>query len=138
MYSTTRYISKEEGNGVLAVSILNELTTPNSTVNNDITINVFVSMGDDFEVFVPTEDFGYYTFAPQMSEPFVLEPQSSKPEVTPDSFSTQQDEPEHTEAVSIGPTISSLDKINTVFTGESIKSFRQMLKRYSLHTSYQP
>ena len=136
LYSTTRYISKEEGNGVLAVSILNELTTPNSTINNDITINVFVSMGDDFEVFVPTEDFGYYTFAPQMSEPFVIEPQSSKPEVTPDSFSTQQDEPEHSEAVSIGPTISSLDKINTVFTGESIKSFRQMLKRYSLHTSY--
>jgi hypothetical protein len=57
MYSTTPYASQEEGNGVIGVYVVNELTTPNSTVNNDIEINVFVSMGDDFEVFVPDDHF---------------------------------------------------------------------------------
>lgn len=62
MYSTTAYTSKEAGNGVVGIYIVNELTTPNSTVNNDIEINVFVSMGDDFEVFVPDDHFQYFTF----------------------------------------------------------------------------
>lgn len=65
MYSTTRYTSPEEGNGVLAVYVVNELTTPNSAVNNDIQINVFVSMGDDFEVFVPDCHFQNFVFQPQ-------------------------------------------------------------------------
>jgi hypothetical protein len=54
-------------NGILSVHVVNKLTVPNSTANNDIRINVFVSAGDDFEVFVPDsediEDFVY--FAPQ-------------------------------------------------------------------------
>ena len=133
LYSTTRYVSKEEGNGVLAVSILNELTTPNSTVNNDITINVFVSMGDDFEVFVPTEDFARFVYKPQMGLESMT-PQSGG-EVVPDSFGSEQDKPEHETSESIGPTMDSLDKICTVFTGESVKSFRQILKRYNLHSS---
>lgn len=62
MYSTTAYASKEVGNGVVGVYVVNELTTPNSDVNNDIEINVFVSMGDDFEVFVPDDHFQYFTF----------------------------------------------------------------------------
>ena len=124
MHGTSRYLSKEEGNGVIAVSILNELTTPNSTVNNDITINVFVSMGDDFEVYVPTEHFAHFVYKPQMGE-----------EVVPDAFSSEQDKPEHDAGESIGPTIDNLDKVSLVFTGESVKSFRQLLKRYNLHTS---
>lgn len=45
------------GNGVLAVFVVNELTVPNSTVNNDIMINVFVSAGDDFEVNSPEHKY---------------------------------------------------------------------------------
>nr|ULG00111.1 MAG: hypothetical protein 2 [Salisharnavirus sp.] len=41
------------GNGTLAVYVVNELAVPNTTTNNDILVNVFVSMGDDFEVAVP-------------------------------------------------------------------------------------
>jgi hypothetical protein len=44
-------------NGVLAVYVVNELTVPNSTVNNDIKINVFVSAGEDFEVNNPDSDY---------------------------------------------------------------------------------
>lgn len=62
LYSTTPYASKEQGNGVVGVYVVNELTTPNSTVNNDIEVNVYVSMGDDFEVFVPDDHFQYFTF----------------------------------------------------------------------------
>lgn len=40
-------------NGSLAIYVVNELTVPNSTVNNDILVNVFVSAGDDFEVANP-------------------------------------------------------------------------------------
>jgi hypothetical protein len=43
----------ENRNGIVSVRIVNELTSPNSTVNNDVEVNVFVSAGDDFEVFVP-------------------------------------------------------------------------------------
>jgi hypothetical protein len=41
-------------NGVLSVYIMNELTTPNSIVNNDVQVNVFVSACDDFRVFNPS------------------------------------------------------------------------------------
>jgi hypothetical protein len=139
LYSTTRYLSKEQGNGVVAVSVLNELTTPNSTVNNDISVNVFVSAGDDFEVFVPTHDFSYFVYKPQMGLETDLEmtPQSG-PEITPDSFASEQDKPEHETGESIGPTVDSLEHVSAVFTGESVKSFRQVLKRYNLHTAIAP
>jgi hypothetical protein len=41
-------------NGVLSVYVVNELTVPNSVANNDIEINVFTKMCDDFEVADPT------------------------------------------------------------------------------------
>lgn len=125
LYSGSRLLSKEEGNGVIAVSILNELTTPNSTVNNDVSINVFVSMGDDFEVYVPDDHFSNFVYKPQSGEE------------NPDTVNAQ-DKPEHDDGHTIGPTINSLDKIPLVYVGESVKSFRQMLKRYNLHSVYSP
>jgi hypothetical protein len=41
-------------NGYISVYVVNELTTPNSDVNNDIEVNVYVAMCDDFEVVEPT------------------------------------------------------------------------------------
>lgn len=40
-------------NGVISVYVVNELTTPNSTVTNNAAVNVFVNTSDDFEVVVP-------------------------------------------------------------------------------------
>lgn len=50
-------------NGVLSVYVVNTLTSPNSQLVDDIEINVFTSMCDDFEVGGPTsshiENFGF-------------------------------------------------------------------------------
>jgi hypothetical protein len=122
MYSTTAYTSKEAGNGVLGVFIVNELTTPNSDTDNNIEVNVFVSMGDDFEVFVPDDSFQRFVFRPQMGEEIVSEAQN-----TPEPSAPQQAESDN-----LGPSQQDNSMINMVFTGESILSFRTMLKRYNL------
>jgi hypothetical protein len=122
MYSTTAYTSKEAGNGVIGVFIVNELTTPNSTADNNVEVNVFVSMGDDFEVFVPDDSFQRFVFRPQMGEEIVSEAQN-----TPEPSAPQQ-----AESDKLGPSQQDNSMINMVFTGESILSFRTMLKRYNL------
>jgi hypothetical protein len=122
MYSTSAYTSKEAGNGVLGVFIVNELTTPNSTADNNIEVNVFVSMGEDFEVFVPDDSFQRFVFRPQMGEEIVSEAQN-----TPEPSAPQQAESDN-----LGPSQQDNSMINMGFTGESILSFRTLLKRYNL------
>jgi hypothetical protein len=129
MYSSTRYAVKEEGNGVIAVYIVNELTTPNSTANNDIEINVFVSMGDDFEVAVPEDTIGNFVLKPQSGD--LLEPQSG--ELVPEGQKTEEPSaPQQELATQVGPGIAEDPALNKVFFGEAITSFRTMLKRYNL------
>jgi len=126
-YGTTRFTSKEPGNGVIGLYVVNEFTTPNSTITNDIEINVFISMGDDFEVFVPSNDFQKYVYKP------VLYEQSGT--IVPESENTTEPSaPLHDETVKLGPTLQDDELINKVYTGESITSFRQILKRYNLHS----
>lgn len=133
MYNTSTFASKEEGNGVLGVYIVNELTTPNSTVNNDIEINVFVSMGDDFEVFVPDDYFMNFTFGPTPQSG--REPQSGT-EIVPDGQNTAEPSaPQQEIADPLGPAKQDTSLVNQVFTGEAISSFRTMLKRYNLHSA---
>lgn len=119
-------------NGVLTVYVLNELTSSNSAVNNDIQFNLFVSACDDFEVAVPSTDLIYnYTTAPQIVPQAgafeeVLEDGKNAPhsEVTMGTFS-MCNEPANDSA--------------SVYFGERITSFRQMLKRYDLNnTVYLP
>jgi len=128
-------------NGILSVYVVNDLTVPNSTINNDIEINVFVSAGEDFEVFEPDsrniEDLVW--FQPQMAEVFT--PQMA--EVAghlmnqPDADLTQREDepmkldPSHTMA----PTLSQQDHTSCVFYGDPITSFRQCLKRYNYHSA---
>jgi hypothetical protein len=134
MYSTTPYIGPASfGNGVLGVYVVNELTSPNSTVNNDIEINVFVSMGDDFEVFVPDDHFQYFTCKPPLPQSG-FEPQSGNEGalVSESQNTNEPSAPQQEEAIALGPTKSDNCSINRVFTGEAISSFRTMLKRYNL------
>lgn len=145
MYSTTPYTTEEEGNGVLSVYVVNELTVPNSTVNNDIQINVFVSMGEDFEVFVPDDHFQKFTFGPESIATAALlredakadllketfEPQSG--EINPDGQNTSEPSaPLQTEVTTLAHEEVYNPDINLVYTGESISSFRSVLKRYAL------
>lgn len=129
MYSSSRYTSKAPGNGVIGVFVVNELTTPNSTVTNNIEINVFVSMGDDFEVAVPDDYFQHFVLKPQSGE--LLEPQSG--ELVPESQGDVEiDAPQQQMSTIIGLPPVEDSNLNKVFIGEAITSFRTMLKRYSL------
>ncbi|APG78571.1 hypothetical protein 2 [Wenzhou picorna-like virus 5] len=129
MYSTTRYTSKGTGNGVIGVLVVNELTTPNSTVTNDIEINVFVSMGDDFEVAAPDDYFKHFVLKPQSGE--ILEPQSGV--LVPESQNTDEpDAPQQQSSTIIGLPPAESPELNKVFFGEAITSYRTMLKRYEL------
>jgi len=123
MYGSTTLVSKGPGNGLIGVYVVNELTTPNSTVNNDVEVNVYVSMGDDFEVFVPTDNFQNFVFKPQ-----------SGVEHTPDCENTQEPSaPQQSTSSEIGPGYTNHALVNKVYTGEAISSFRALLKRYNLH-----
>ncbi len=129
VYSTTPYAAKEVGNGVLGLYVVNELTTPNSSVNNDIEINVYVSMGDDFEVFVPDDDFQRFVYSPQMG----MIPQSGT--IVPESENTiEANAPVQHETLKLGPSLQEDRLLNKVYTGECITTFRQVLKRYNLHS----
>lgn len=138
VYSTTNYTANAPGNGTLAVYIMNELTVPNSTINNDIEINVFVSAGDDFEVFIPdSRDITRFVFKPQAG----FEAQSGiemAEGVVPDSQgTTEPSAPLQSMAMKLGPGEQDLSAINRVYVGESIASFRPLLKRWALHTANQ-
>jgi len=154
VYGTTRIVNKPRGNGVIGVYVVNELTTPNSTVNNDIGVNVYVSAGEDFEVFVPDDAFGSFEYVsranpptrtttsaePPDEEPLRLNPdgfekQSGVADTTPDAIETEEeDKPVDQKTDNLALVPVSMNFTNLVFTGEAIRNFRTMAKRYNLHT----
>lgn len=114
-------------NGVLSVYVLNDLATPNSVANNDITVNVFVS-AVDLEVGAP-KNIG--TLANQ----YAVVVQAGEDE------DTQMDgaDPGCGEATSKYTLGESPDEDNSamlVYFGERIVSFRELLKRYNEHSSF--
>jgi hypothetical protein len=122
-------------NGILAVYVVNELTVPNSTVNNDIAVNVFVSAGEDFEVANPHDSDiqNLSWFAPQAGEYTPQSGEVSQPDadLTPEESAPMKPEPTET----LGPELTSADHTLDVFFGDPIVSFRQCLKRYNyLHS----
>lgn len=123
-YGNTLFTDEGIGNGRLAVYVVNELTTPNSTVNNDVEVNVYVSTGDDFEVFVPDNHFQNFVFKPQSG-------------AMPDQIDAEElDRPTQTSDIIIGVKPTYNLHSNLVFTGESIVSFREMLHRYTIHQTH--
>lgn len=124
--TSTALPSNTTGNGTIAVYVINELTLPNATpaINNDIKVNVFVSMDTDFETFVPGEKFAEYTITPQST---------GVDAVTSIVDQVQESAPYDSLC---GPPLS-LDQPNPinsdrhkVYVGERMLSFRHMLKRY--------
>jgi hypothetical protein len=130
-------------NGYLSVRVLNELTVPNSTVNNDVQVNVFVSTGDDFEVFNPTDEgLRAMTYFPDptleaQGEVIVLDPQSSVEEVTDLDNAPEASKPmQETNNENLASTLNIMDGTSAICFGEKIVSFRQCLKRYQLSTYF--
>lgn len=135
MYGTgiQRDTSSNFGNGIISVYIMNELTTPNSVVDNDVKINVHISMLDDFEVAAPTgENINtlFTTFDPSPALNF----QSGE-----EAIDAMQDAPDAAEQIDMFAKKTMIDgTINRVHFGEVIGSFRQLTKRYNLHEVFKP
>ena len=134
------------GNGYLTVEVLNELSAPTDGAN--ISINVFVSTGDDFELAVPfsgRSDHEDHSWFPIPVQALNLIPEGEEPKEEEVPFTPQSQEgtipivdndtdnaPESADAVEkIGNTnMNTIDKKPLVFFGERIVSLRTMAKRY--------
>lgn len=155
---------REFTNGVLGVYVLNGLTAPSSLVNNDISINVYVSMCDDAEFAAPDESsINEITFAPLTGGPASLmslneeefsavQPADQVRRAEPEYFVDEsqleaQDEVSDVEPDSNTPMnmdsteqllkcLPAADHTTDVYFGERVTSFRQVLKRYNYLTSY--
>lgn len=121
-YGPARISTTSAGyNGTLAIFVQNELTSPNSTVNNSVQVNVFVSACDDIEYAVPSGDLvNTLTYSLQSDEKDIV-PDENAPDINDTDLGV----------LSCNP----VDHTNDVFFGESIRSFRTLLKRYTyLHS----
>jgi hypothetical protein len=130
-------------NGIISVYVVNELTVPNSLTNNDIEVNVFVSAGDDYEVFDPDTEIieNLVWFTPQVGEVFTPQMAEISPaESHPDSDLTKnEDEPMKMEASDImAPGLSDADHTLSAYYGDPVTSFRQCFKRYNWHSAITP
>lgn len=119
-YSTTPYVNKlPYGNGVLTVSVVNPLTSTSVSVN-DIEINVFTSMGDDFHVAAPNNEIKSLTYFEMDLERSVANPASNE---------------------EMQPNISELAEANhdtghqpEIYFGEDIRSLRSWIKRCNVYS----
>lgn len=138
--------SSRFGNGTLSAYIVNKLTTPADGINNDITINVFVSMVDDFEVAAPTH---YYMDLLSLSPDMSTTSQSAAPprdnaHIVPHSAEGAEEKQMNLDTMVMDPeTINLMGPktlqdpiINRIHFGESIASFRTLLKRKNLTEVY--
>lgn len=135
LIGTTPNVMKE-GNGTLAVYVVNELTVPNTTVNNDIEVNVFITAGDDFEVAVPDArllENLRFTDASNLVAPNAMSDIS--PHAVETEEALEESKPSHVTTLNqVASTVSKTDETNLLHFGESIHSFRQLLKRYCRHS----
>jgi hypothetical protein len=114
---------KWQHNGVLTMTPITRLTSPSASVEG-ITIQVFVSAGDDFEVAVPTDSkiATMSMFTPQFGDELV--PQSGDVE---DENALTPEEADATETIL---KQSQLGSTQDVFFGDPYVSFRTLIKRY--------
>lgn len=108
-------------NGAISVTVVNELTSPNSTVNNDISINVYVSMCEDADFAVPNDRIRGYSYAYLAG----VQTQAGEYEDTGD-----QPQPEAA-SETLEPCLPMADHSTSVYFGEKLSSFRQLIKRFA-------
>lgn len=119
--------SEAQGNGVLGVYVVNKLGVPNSVATNDISVNVFISASDDFEVFAPYPYFQNFVFRTQSG--FLN--QSGEATIPEHEATDEPNAPVKMNSENIAVESFNLPETNLVYTGESIQSFRTLLKRYN-------
>lgn len=117
---------QDRANGILRVYVVNELTVPNSTINNDVEINVFVAAGEDLCVANPTNKINDYSW---FNIPITPQAGDEVPDAdsTTDPSKPMDQELDHT----ILKRMDNATAYDHVFYGETIVSFRSLLKRYN-------
>lgn len=124
--SSIMSVERQYFNGTLSVFIVNELVVPNTTVTNDISVNVFVSTGDDISFAAPDDTtMRKITYMP-------------KPPLTIQTGDTTMCDNCPDEAPNAQSFLSNYEDntIGTTYFGETITSFRALLKRYQLNYVY--
>lgn len=133
--STTRYNTTAlanasvDANGVLDVRVLTDLATPNSVANNDIAINVYVSMLDGEFAYprpIPSTLTNTYSYTPQAGEDVSEHIGHSDMDAGCGEVQTE---------TCVGPPSGS-DNDALVYFGERVVSFRALLRRYNRHSEY--
>jgi hypothetical protein len=118
-------------NGTITVSVLNTLTSPSSSAGQTVDLNLFVSAGEDIEVAVPTDEH-IQELTPYLPfEDYV--PQSGVEAVQADEDTTEQPSAPVQDTIleTLGNELDDSDMSTLVYHGESITSFRSVLKRYA-------
>lgn len=106
------------GNGIIGLSVETPLVAPDPVNGSDISINVYMRAGHDFEVAAPQN----------LTEGIEMVPNSE--EAPMDSLI---DNREGAPTLAPGGTTAVSDKVNRVFFGEVVTSLRSLLKRYTYH-----
>lgn len=124
------------GNGTLSMYVVNRLTVPQTTINNDIEVNVFVSMGDDVEFAVPTEEYLNllrFTAAGTTTAPSSIVPQALETDADSPDRGSSSKPVDPVVMDTLAQKVGNDDNTNLIHFGESISSLRQMIKRFSRH-----
>lgn len=145
LFSTTGAIVPPVGetNGVLGVYVLNDLTSPSAdAAANSISVNVFVSMCEDYCLMNPTSaNISHATFFPLPSPGFaeMLEPQAQQ-EYEMDNECDEDDAPIANSScdLAMANMHSVSPKFYEIYPGEVVDSLRTVLKRFCYHASYGP
>lgn len=135
-FSTTQYTTEATyGNGVVAVSIVNGLTSVGSTTNN-VQINVYTSFCDDFHVNNPTNDLaGMSYFAAPVQVASMVPQMDMGIESMANPAANTEESPNE---ASVAEKNKDEDHQAMIYYGEDIRSFRNYIKRYVTFASAQP
>lgn len=126
-------------NGTITMSVINELTTPNSVANNNIYVAVSTRMCDDAAFTAPTHagicNLTYFP-VPGATATFTggeLEPQSAIETDVPVAAHDNEAAPETTKVSEVFSAITQDPSFFDIYPGESIDTLRLLLKRYNFH-----
>lgn len=124
----TNGISFYEHNGMIRVSVVNELTSPDPALAQPVYINCFASAGEDFEVASPNDEIlNQLEFEPQGGG---MEPQADGEELIEEADNIPETPQDITP---IGSPEGPANPNSHVFFGERFASIRALLKRYCYH-----
>lgn len=133
-HASSAFLTNNAGsryNGVLSVSVLNGLTSPSLGSGDSISINVFVSAGDDIEVAVPTNSsINAVSYFPQSGLEFQSGIEEAAVQMDKDDTEQPSIPVQNNVLTTFAESPSCTDHSLDVYHGESITSFRQCLKRY--------